>query len=116
MGYGDRSVALGLGIMAFGFFFLLLIIAIRVAVVWWVYQDANKRGRTDAVLWAFLAFLSPLLFLIVYLLIREQQPQVPRTVTRVCLSCGKPVGQDARFCPHCGDDLQAPADRSDSNP
>jgi putative copper export protein len=69
---------------AFGGFFLLVLLLLVVSVVvaagasYWVYTDAQRRGRDDATLWAvgtlggfLFAGLGGFAVLIVYLLVRE---------------------------------------------
>jgi uncharacterized BrkB/YihY/UPF0761 family membrane protein len=70
----------------FGGFFLLFVLIVLVSVVvaagcaYWVYTDAQKRGRDDATLWAVgtlggfvFAGLGGFAVLIVYLLVREDR-------------------------------------------
>jgi hypothetical protein len=65
----------------------------------WIYVDARERGVRRAPLFAFLAVISSLVGLIVYLIAR---PEEPRRLT--CPGCAREVNGGA-FCPHCGRDL-----------
>ena len=52
---------------------ILVIFAVQLGVVYWVYQDARKRGNPNAVLWAVLTFFSTLIGLILYLILGRNQ-------------------------------------------
>ena len=65
----------------------------------WIYVDARERGMRRAPLFAFLAVISSLVGLLVYLIAR---PDEPRRLT--CPGCSREVNGGA-FCPHCGRDL-----------
>jgi hypothetical protein len=67
----------------------------------WVYVDARERGVRRAPLFAFLAVLSSLVGLVVYLISRPDDGK-----TLACPGCGREVNGGA-FCPHCGRDLSA---------
>jgi len=67
----------------------------------WVYVDGTERGVRRAGLYAFLAVISSLIGLVVYLIAR---PEDGRTLA--CPACGREVNGGA-FCPHCGRDLAA---------
>jgi RNA polymerase subunit RPABC4/transcription elongation factor Spt4 len=93
----------------------LMIIAIWIAVVVWVYKDAEKRGLAG-VLWALLVFFTHFIGLIIYVLIRsshpvrapsDEHPARPRTAPPACLKCGRPVDRDHSYCPSCGDSLRS---------
>jgi hypothetical protein len=65
----------------------------------WIYVDARERGVRRAPLYAFLAVLSSLVGLLVYLLAR---PEHARLLS--CPGCQREVNGGA-YCPHCGRDL-----------
>lgn len=67
----------------------------------WVYVDARGRGVRRAWLFAFLAALSALVGLVVYLIARPEAPGALH-----CPGCGREVDGHA-WCPHCGHDLSA---------
>lgn len=82
----------GMGAALFGLWMLLPT---------WVFVDARGRGVRRAALWAFLAVLSAVIGLVVYLIAR---PEDPRALP--CPGCGREIDGGA-FCPHCGRDLSA---------
>jgi apolipoprotein N-acyltransferase len=47
----------------------LLLMAGFVAVVYWVYKDAQRNSQHPAFLWAIVVFLAPLLGLLLYVLL-----------------------------------------------
>jgi hypothetical protein len=65
----------------------------------WIYVDARERGVRRAPLFAFLAVISSLVGLLVYLIAR---PEEARRLT--CPGCAREVNGGA-YCPHCGRDL-----------
>jgi hypothetical protein len=83
------------GVAGLSFLFLWVLVPT------WVYVDARERGVRRAPLFAFLAALSSLVGLVVYLIAR---PEDARTLT--CPACSREVNGGA-FCPHCGRDLSA---------
>jgi len=56
--------------------FRILGLLITLAIAYFVYQDAEKRGM-NAILWAVLTFLCCPITVIVYLIMRTQTPSVP---------------------------------------
>lgn len=99
--------------------FVFLIVWI--AVVIWVYKDAERRGM-NGLLWALLVFIGNLIGLLIYLIVRQDNPlregegraspgppaAIPpsEVKTTVCPSCKKPVESSFVFCPHCGASLR----------
>jgi hypothetical protein len=53
------------------FVFFLLFLVFAIAIPLWVYSDAKSKGSDNAVLWALIVFLAPLLGLVLYLLIGD---------------------------------------------
>lgn len=86
---GDAFATSGLCI------FGILVIVLNIALLYWVYKDAEKRGASAGA-WLIVVFLFGLLGLLLYLIAR------PKGKLVACPHCGKqkPIG-DA-ICPHCG--------------
>jgi|GEM_PF-2010449 len=53
----------------------LAMTALWIYVAYWVYTDANDRGMDSATLWGVITFLTGLIGLVIYFLIREDKPQ-----------------------------------------
>ncbi|MFH1943059.1 MAG: zinc ribbon domain-containing protein [bacterium] len=87
---------------------LLILTVLWIAVIVWVYKDAERRGM-NGILWALLVFIGNLIALLIYLIVRSDNlPTSDRTLaTRPCSNCQKPVTPNYVFCPHCGTRLQA---------
>jgi Double zinc ribbon/Phospholipase_D-nuclease N-terminal len=102
--------------------FSLLFVFIWLAVILWVYKDAERR-RMSGLLWALLVFIGNLVGLLIYLIIRQDHPvcdgtagsaaQSPPTPPGTpekklpsCPSCQKTVEPVFIYCPHCGASLQ----------
>jgi len=105
--------------------FGLAVLAFWIAVVVWVYRDAEKRGM-NAAIWALVVLFTHLVGLIIYAIVRGSHP-IPMSAGGVppvsgpapfrpapsspapsgpppagCPHCGKPAGRDQNFCAHCG--------------
>ena len=63
----------GLIATGFGCFCYLIGFVIEVALTWWVYNDAKKRGNPNAVLWAVVTFFLGLIGLLIYILVGRNQ-------------------------------------------
>jgi RNA polymerase subunit RPABC4/transcription elongation factor Spt4 len=105
--------------------FSLLFLIIWIAVIVWVYRDAERRGMSG-LLWALLVFIGNLIGLLIYLIVRQDHPEAASGETAAvccderaasapiaktapsltCPSCQKPVEKDFAFCPNCGARLQ----------
>lgn len=91
--------------------FSLFFFIIWIAIVIWVFRDAEQRGMSG-ILWALLVLIGNLIGLLIYLIMRqehasshqEQTVQTRQTVT--CHSCAKILDKDFIYCPHCGTGLQ----------
>ncbi|MDZ5811681.1 PLD nuclease N-terminal domain-containing protein [Halorubrum sp. AD140] len=59
----------GGGAGAIALLFGLLVLLAQLAIVVWIYLDAQKRSDQPAFLWAIVAFLAPLLGLVLYFII-----------------------------------------------
>jgi len=117
-----------------GYEWLIIIAAIACAL--WVNIDAKRREAKNAGLWTLVAFLFPILGLLLYLLVGgktseetricpqcglvmpashnfcpscgKQFPLAQEQRSRNCVYCGRKVAQDAKFCDTCGKTLTAP--------
>jgi RNA polymerase subunit RPABC4/transcription elongation factor Spt4 len=102
--------------------FSLLFFFIWLAVIVWVYKDAERR-RMSGLLWALLVLIGNLVGLLIYLIIRQDHPlccQPAETAApsppapseaggkkfAPCPACQRPVQPDFVYCPHCGAALQ----------
>ena len=79
---------------------------IPIALAFWVYHDAKKRGKTPgkSLAWATGVLLLWIVFLPLWLLTRPQEVLGEGVFEhmRVCPSCGGYMDREASFCPHCG--------------
>jgi len=77
-----------------------------IALAFWVYLDAKKRGKTPgkALAWATGVLLLWVVFFPLWLLTRPKEVLGEDAFEhmRVCLSCGGYIDREASFCPHCG--------------
>lgn len=103
----------------------LAFLALWIAVLVWVYRDAERR-RMNGALWALLVFFGNLIGLIIYLIVRSDHPlpetsptappgSAPPAATpaataqaapEACPTCDKPVSVGYTYCPHCGGPLR----------
>ena len=49
--------------------FGLLTLLVQLCIIVWIYSDAQRRSDQPAFLWAIVAFLAPLLGLVLYLIL-----------------------------------------------
>jgi lipid-A-disaccharide synthase-like uncharacterized protein len=49
--------------------FGLLMLLVQIGIIVWIYSDAKQRSDQPAFLWAIVAFLAPLLGIVLYLII-----------------------------------------------
>ena len=89
-------------------FFSLVMLALWIAVIVWVYRDAERRNM-NGILWALLVLIGNLIGLLIYLILRSDSSLAPplgvpqaETATKPCPSCGKQVDIQAVYCPQCG--------------
>jgi ABC-type transport system involved in multi-copper enzyme maturation permease subunit len=84
-------------------FFSLILFFIWLAVIVWVYRDAERRGM-NGVLWALLVLIGNLIGLLIYLIVRNDEASKPKQTieTRPCPNCQKYAAETFSFCPHCG--------------
>lgn len=79
--------------------FLFLILAPPVFVM----ADAQERRLSRPVLWATFTLFTNVFGLVVYLLIRPDQPAIS-----TCKNCGGQVEEKFSNCPWCGDKIDKP--------
>ena len=88
----------------------LAIFALLIAVLVWVYRDAESRGMSG-ILWALIVFIGHLVGLVIYLIVRSDHPvRAPSpagpppasALPRHCPQCGKIADKNHAFCPYCG--------------
>lgn len=112
--------------VGFAGLFGLIALAFWIAVVVWVYKDAEKRGMNPAI-WALVVLITHLVGLIVYAIVRGSHPlktgpsgvpvspssppvSVPPAPSAppaaVCPGCGKPSDKNHAFCGYCGANLR----------
>ena len=77
-------------------FVVLGIIALNIALLVWVYRDAQNRGMEYAIVWLIIVLVFGPLAAIVYLFAREKGNLVP------CARCGAKRLDVSTKCPHCG--------------
>src|SRR5688572_1401300 len=77
-------------------FIVLAIIALNIALLVWVYRDAQNRGMENAVVWLVVVLLVGPIGAIIYLLARAKGNLVP------CPHCGARRMEVSAKCPHCG--------------
>jgi RNA polymerase subunit RPABC4/transcription elongation factor Spt4 len=97
----------------------LFFVILWIAVIVWVYKDAERRGMSG-VLWALLVFIGSIVGLLIFLIVRQDHPmlgetgspgtpaapQAPPPAALTCPSCKKPVEKKFTYCPYCGAPLQ----------
>jgi len=89
------------------------LLALWIAVILWVYRDAEKRNM-NGVLWGLLVFVGNIIGLIIYLILRNEEtfrsspaPSVSVPGSGLCPSCSVQVQPGFAFCPHCGSKVEA---------
>lgn len=107
---GAKSIHIGpMGIRLSSFSVMsFLLMALWIAVIVWVYRDAERRGM-NGILWALLVFIGNLIGLLIYLIVRNDVVTSPATSVSAqsCPQCQKPVSPNFEFCPHCGARMEA---------
>ncbi len=106
--------------VGFAVFFGLALLAVWIAILIWVYRDAEKRGMNGAI-WVLVALFLHLLGLLIYFIVRADHPVKSASTTPaspappapassaaadVCPKCGKPVDKSYAYCPTCGEALK----------
>lgn len=90
--------------------FGVALLIIWIAVLVWVYRDAERRGM-NGFLWTLLVFIGNLVGLLIYLIIRNDRPQerpaaAPAAAASACAACGGSVAAGFVYCPACGASLR----------
>ena len=101
---------------------LLLTVIFWLALVYWTYADARRRG-TFAILWGIVAVIFPFLGTLIYLIVRppeyelearERELEVAvlerelRNRVLLCPNCRAFVEKDFLICPECNWELKKP--------
>ena len=103
--------------LAFGFFLCAIIFfipfLIGLLIAFWIYKDANKRGK-EGIIWAIIFIILSLLsfvglgliiiLLIVWLATRPPIGGIKPTKVhpdRRCPNCGRVIPWEAKVCPYC---------------
>jgi len=84
----------------------LVMLILWIVVIVWVYRDAERRNM-NGVLWALLVFIGNLIGLLIYLIVRSDNPLASekKLGSYICSSCKNPIDPNHKFCPHCGESL-----------
>ncbi len=97
--------------IGFAVFVGLAMLAIWIAILIWVYRDAEKRGMNGAI-WVLVAIFLHLIGLLIYFIVRSDHPvksgpAAPApAAANGCPKCGKPIDRDHAYCPACGEALK----------
>lgn len=101
---------------------VLLTVILWIALVYWTYTDARRRG-TVAILWGIVAVIFPFIGTLVYLIVRppeyaldarERELEVAvlerelRSRVLLCPNCRALVEKDYLICPECNWELKKP--------
>lgn len=94
--------------------FPILLTILWIAVIIWVYKDAERR-KMNGVIWALLVFFGNVIGLLIYIIVRSDSlPAITSALdTNPCPDCGKSVASRYTFCPHCGSRLHAVCTKCD---
>lgn len=100
----------------------LLVIILWVALVYWTYSDARRRGAV-AILWGIVAVIFPFIGTLIYLIVRppeyaldarERELELAvlerelRSRVLLCPNCRAMVEKDYLICPECDWELKKP--------
>ncbi|MDD8026760.1 MAG: zinc ribbon domain-containing protein [Acidobacteriota bacterium] len=104
--------------VGFAGLFGLLVLGFWIAVLVWVYRDAEKHGM-NALLWTAVVFFVHFIGFVIYLLVRTDHPvrapQAPPASGPIvptvaappgCPKCGKTIDLQHSFCPACGERIK----------
>ncbi len=101
---------------------VLLFVVLWVALVYWTYTDAGRRGATS-VLWGIVAVIFPYIGTLIYLIVRppeyldesrERELETAvlerelRNNTLLCPNCRNLVEKEFLICPTCAWELKKP--------
>ena len=106
----DRADSWAWPFVGFAGFLALAALIVWVAIMVWVYKDAEKRGMSGVV-WGLVVFFVHFIGLLIYFLVRANHPATvksagPEPPSQPCPKCGKSVDQNHAFCPACGEQLR----------
>ena len=110
-----------MGILFWLVVFVVVVFIIHVAILAFVYNDANDRHMDSPAVWILLVFFLGLLGLIIYLIVRN--PYSHETTgnrhgksqsLRCCPYCAEEINKEAVFCKHCHKDLPDSTPDNDS--
>ena len=100
----------------------LLVIILWLALVYWTYTDARRRGSL-AILWGIIAVIFPFLGTLVYLIVRPPEYELDarerelelavlerelRSRMILCPNCRASIEKDYLICPECHLELKKP--------
>lgn len=101
---------------------LLMLVALWLALVYWTYTDASRRGSW-AVIWGLAAVVIPFAGTLLYLIVRPPEDLLDhrerelelavlerelREQVSQCPNCRSVVEKDFLICPECGWELKRP--------
>jgi RNA polymerase subunit RPABC4/transcription elongation factor Spt4 len=101
---------------------LLLFVVLWIALVYWTYKDAGRRGSIS-ILWGIVAVIFPYLGTLIYLIVRppeylaesrERELELAvlerelRNSIHLCPNCRNLVERDYLICPVCNWELKKP--------
>ena len=101
---------------------LLLFVVLWVALVYWTYTDASRRGATS-LLWGIVAVIFPYVGTLIYLIVRPPEYMVEsrerelelavlerelRENIHLCPNCRNLIENDFLICPVCNWELKKP--------
>lgn len=98
---GEEAAAACCGSMVIMIIVMGIALIINIAILVWVYKDAQNRGESNAILWMVIVFFTGIFGLIIWLLAR------PSGSLEACKNCGNKKLQSSLRCPHCGFDEES---------
>lgn len=106
---------------------VLFFLVLWVALIFWTYRDAKRRGAM-AIYWAAVVLFFNFFGWIIYLIVRppeyaddvlERELEIKtkeaqlETGNTICPACMKPVERDFLICPYCQKKLKKPCPKCD---
>ena len=100
----------------------LLVLILYIALVYWTYSDASRRGSLK-ILWGIIAALFPFFGTLVWLIVRPPEYELDhrerelelavlerelREHVQLCPNCRSIIEKDFLLCPECGEELKKP--------